>query len=138
MMLSGTEVRKNTTDSQVESIEPGFRWTKPSVVIANEANYSDGSCFAFDYQYLHMGKLIGMPVPGSCTFMTGETLPDGNLHWSVPSLGVKSKEGYYLENHQTEPDIQVNNLPGEITRGKDQQLEAAIWQLMKEIAPSTL
>lgn len=138
MMLSGTEVRKNTTDSQVESIEPGFRWTKPSVVIANEANYSDGSCFAFDYQYLHMGKLVGMPVPGSCTFMTGETLPDGNLHWSVPSLGVKSKEGYYLENHQTEPDIRVNNLPGEITKGKDQQLEAAIRQLMKEIASSTL
>lgn len=138
MMLSGTEVRRNTTDSQVESIEPGFRWTRPSVVIANEANYSDGSCFAFDYQYLHMGKLVGMPVPGSCTFMTGETLPDGNLHWSVPSLGVKSKEGYYLENHQTAPDIRVNNLPEEITKGKDQQLEAAIRQLMKEIGLSTL
>lgn len=138
MMLSGTEVRKNTTDSQVESIEPGFRWTKPSVVIANEANYSDGSCFAFDYQYLHMGKLIGMPVPGSCTFMTGETLSDGNLHWSVPSLGVKSREGYYLENHQTEPDIRVNNAPEEITKGRDQQLEAAIRELMKETAISTL
>jgi Tol biopolymer transport system component/C-terminal processing protease CtpA/Prc len=138
MMLSGTEVRKNTTDFQVESIEPGFRWTKPSVVIANEANYSDGSCFVFDYQYLHMGKLIGMPVPGSCTFMTGETLPDGNLHWSVPSLGVKSREGYYLENNQTEPDIRVNNAPEEIIKGRDQQLEAAIRQLMKETAPSTL
>ena len=142
MFLSGTEVRINTTDLLKESIEPGFRWTKPSVVIANEANYSDGSCFVFDYQYLHMGKLVGAPVPGSCTFMTGETLQDNNLHWSVPSLGVKSMEGYYLENHQTEPDIKVMNEPAETSQGKDRQLETAVMQLMKDTVtakrPSTL
>jgi Tol biopolymer transport system component/C-terminal processing protease CtpA/Prc len=142
MFLGGTEVRVNTTDRQAESIEPGFRWTKPSVVIANEANYSDGSCFVFDYQYLHMGKLVGMPVPGSCTFMTGETLQDNNLHWSVPSLGVKDMEGRYLENHQTEPDIAVMNEPVETSKGKDRQLEAAVKQLLEDTEtakrPSTL
>ncbi|CAL1520148.1 S41 family peptidase [Chitinophaga sp. MM2321] len=132
MFLSGREIRRNTTDNYQEGIEPGFRWTKPSVVIANEANYSDGHCFVFDYQYLHMGKLIGMPVPGSCTFMTGETLQDNSMHWSVPSLGVKSMEGYYLENHETEPDIRVMNTFEKVSKGEDQQLAEAVKQLLQE------
>lgn len=133
MFLSGSTTRLNATDQQVESMEPGFRWTKPSIVIANEANYSDGSCFVYDYQLLHMGKLLGMPVPGSCTFMTGETLQDNNMHWSVPSLGVKDKKGHYLENRQALPDIQVINEPGKTGSGRDQQLETAIDQLLKDI-----
>jgi tricorn protease len=100
-------------------------------VLANEANYSDGHCFVYGYQYLHLGKLVGMPVPGSCTFMTGESLQDNSLHWSVPSLGVKSMEGYYLENHQTEPDITVMNEFEKVSRGADQQLEEAVKQLIK-------
>ncbi|KAA2240733.1 peptidase S41 [Chitinophaga agrisoli] len=130
MFLSGQEILQNTTDSRLVGIEPGFRWTKPSIVLANEANYSDGHCFVFGYQYLHMGKLVGMPVPGSCTFMTGESLQDNSMHWSVPSLGVKSMEGYYLENHQTEPDIPVMNEFEKVSTGTDQQLQEAIKQLM--------
>ncbi len=130
MFLSGQEILQNTTDSRLVGIEPGFRWTKPSIVLANEANYSDGHCFVFGYQYLHLGKLVGMPVPGSCTFMTGESLQDNSMHWSVPSLGVKSMEGYYLENHQTEPDIPVMNEFEQVSTGTDQQLQEAIKQLM--------
>lgn len=131
MFLSGKEILRNTTDERIVGIEPGFRWTKSSIVLANEANYSDGHCFVYGYQYLHLGKLVGMPVPGSCTFMTGESLQDNSLHWSVPSLGVKSMEGYYLENHQTEPDITVMNEFEKVSRGEDQQLEEAAKQLME-------
>jgi C-terminal processing protease CtpA/Prc len=126
--LSGARTRMNGNDQFLTGIEPSFRWTKPSIVLAGEANYSDGHCFVYDYQYLHMGKLIGMPVPGSCTWMTGQSLLDPSLSFSVPTMGVKTNDGKYLENYQTEPDIRCMNEYGEVSKGRDQQLEEAIRQ----------
>lgn len=126
--LSGTKLRNNGNDQFLTGIEPSFRWTKPSIVLAGEANYSDGHCFVYDYQYLRMGKLIGMPVPGSCTWMTGQSLLDPSLSYSVPTMGVKTNSGKYLENYQTEPDIRCRNEYGEVSKGRDQQLEEAIRQ----------
>ncbi len=131
--LSGIKIRANTTDNFLKNNEPSSRWTKPSIVLANEANYSDGHCFAYDYQLLHMGKLIGMPIPGSCTWMTGQGLQDKSLSYSVPTLGVKTMDGSYLENYQTYPDILIMNEYGPVSKGYDQQLEAAIRELKKEL-----
>jgi tricorn protease len=46
----------------------------PASLLANEANYSDGHCYAYAYQDLKLGKLVGMPVPGTCTFAGWESL----------------------------------------------------------------
>ena len=131
--LTGKAYMYNANDLRVVSYEPTFRWNKPSIAIANEANYSDGHCFAFGYQDLKIGKLVGMPVPGTCTFAGWEQLQDGNLRWGVPPVGVKQMNGAYLENHQTVPDIQLMNEYNIVIKGKDQQLEAAINELMKSI-----
>jgi C-terminal processing protease CtpA/Prc len=133
MFLSGKKVRNNTTDHFLVNSEPSFRWTKPSIVLACEANYSDGQCFVHDYQVLKMGKLVGMPVPGSCTWMTGQTLVDNTMHFSVPTVGVKDLQGRYLENVSTQPDIQVMNEFDKVAAGQDQQLEAAIRELIKDL-----
>ncbi len=133
MFLSGKRLRDNATDSFLFSSEPLFRWTKPSIVLANEANYSDGHCFVYDYQFLQLGRTVGMPVPGSCTWMTGESLQDNTLSYSVPTLGVKMLNGKYMENYQTEPDIRVMNEYGVVNKGRDQQLEAAIDLLMADV-----
>lgn len=133
MFLSGSAFFDYTTDTRSSGFEPNFRWTKPSVTLANEANYSDGHCFAWAYQHLMIGPLVGMPVPGTCTFAGWETLGDG-LRWGVPGLGVKDQvSGRYLENWQTEPDIRVVNEPATAGQGRDQQLEAAIAELLKLI-----
>jgi C-terminal processing protease CtpA/Prc len=124
----------NTSDSRVWYYEPSFRWGKPSIALANESNYSDGHCFAFGYEDLKLGKLVGMPVPGTCTFAGWETLQDESMRWGVPPMGVKSvTTGGYLENHQTVPDIQLMNEYDKVSKGQDQQLEAAVNELMKEI-----
>ncbi|MDB4905979.1 MAG: tolB protein precursor, periplasmic protein [Gemmatimonadetes bacterium] len=133
MFLSGKRFFDYTTDTRSSGYEPNFRWTKPSVALANEANYSDGHCFAYEYRAQHLGPLIGMPTPGTCTFSGWETLQDG-LRWGVPGVGVKDAEtGKYLENLQTEPDIKVMNQYDVVGKGKDQQLEAAIAALLKII-----
>ncbi|MBS1605237.1 MAG: PD40 domain-containing protein [Bacteroidetes bacterium] len=133
MFLSGRRIRDNAAGTFRVSSEPSFRWNRPSVVLAGEANYSDGSCLVYDYQYLHMGKLVGMPVPGSCTFQTGESLQDNSLRWSCPSLGVRDLQGRYLEGRETEPDVRVMNAFGEVGAGRDQQLEEAVRVLLRDI-----
>ncbi|HEY0040956.1 MAG TPA: S41 family peptidase, partial [Flavisolibacter sp.] len=132
MFLSGKRFLDYTTDNRTVGLEPSFRWTKPSIALANEANYSDGHCFAYSYQDLKLGKLVGTPVPGTCTFAGWETLQDNTVRWGVPPLGVKSVTGKYLENWQTEPDVKVMNEYSKVSKGKDQQLEVAVQELLKE------
>ncbi|ALI97750.1 S41 family peptidase [Rufibacter tibetensis] len=133
MFLSGKMFLNYTTDNRAVGIEPAFRWTKPSIALANEANYSDGHCFAFSYVDLKLGKLVGMPVPGTCTFAGWESLQDNSVRWGVPPLGVKDVQGRYLENLQTEPDVKVMNEYELVSKGKDQQLEVAVQELLKEV-----
>lgn len=131
MFLSGKAFFDYTTDTRSTGYEPNFRWTKPSVSLANEANYSDGHCYAWAYKELNIGPLIGMPVPGTCTFAGWETI-EGGIRWGAPGMGVKdATTGRYLENWQTEPDIRVMNEFVPASRGQDQQLEAAIRELMR-------
>ncbi len=131
MFLSGKRFFDYTTDTRSNGFEPNFRWTKPSVSLANEANYSDGHCYAYAYKMLGIGPLVGMPVPGTCTFAGWEMLPDG-VRWGVPGVGAKdATTGKYLENLQTEPDIKLMNEYHVVITGKDQQLEAAVAELMK-------
>jgi C-terminal processing protease CtpA/Prc len=133
MFLSGKRFLDYTTDNRSVGLEPSFRWTKPSIALANEANYSDGHCFAYSYQDLKLGKLVGMPVPGTCTFAGWEALQDNSVRWGVPPLGVKSVGGKYLENWQTEPDVKVMNEYNKVSKGKDQQLEVAVQELLEEV-----
>jgi tricorn protease len=133
MFFSGRHFFEYTTDHRSSGYEPSFRWTKPSVTLAGEGNYSDGHCFAWAYQTLGLGPLIGMPVPGTCTFGGGQSLLDG-LGYGVPARGVKDAEsGRFLENWQTEPDIRVPNEPGVVDRGRDQQLERAVEELLARV-----
>ena len=101
--------------------------------MVNEANYSDGHCFACAYQDLGIGKLIGMPVPGTCSFAGWEMLQNGRVMWGSVPVSAKNKAGEWLENNQTIPEVQVKNMPGIIDNGRDQQLEAAVVELLKTI-----
>jgi tricorn protease len=133
MFFSGRHFFEYTTDTRSSGYEPNFRWTRPTVALAAEGNYSDGHCFAWAYKEMGIGPLIGMPVPGTCTFGGGNTLLDG-IGFGVPARGVKdAASGRFLENWQTEPDIEVRNEPGVVDRGRDQQLERAVQELMRRV-----
>jgi Tol biopolymer transport system component/C-terminal processing protease CtpA/Prc len=133
MFLSGKRFFNYTTDTRSTGFEPNFRWTKPSVAMANESNYSDGHCFAYAYKAQKIGPLVGMPTPGTCTFAGWESLEDG-IRWGVPGTGVKdATTGKYLENSQTVPDIVVRDDYDVAAKGRDQQLEAAVSALMNLI-----
>lgn len=133
MFLSGKKFLDYGTDNRLNGYEPNFRWTKPSISLANEANYSDGHCYAYMIKQSRVGQLVGMPVPGTCTFGGWEMLTSGDVRWGVPSVGCKDLNGNYLENAQTEPDILVSNEYEQVSNGIDQQLKAAVEALLKTI-----
>ena len=80
-----------------------------------------------------MGKLVGMPVPGTMTSVSWVTMQDESLIYGIPIIGYRLADGSYLENQQLEPDIMVANDPAVIVTGRDQQLEAAVKELLQEI-----
>jgi len=113
--------------------DPMTKWTKPSILLVNESNYSDAHGFPYAYQTLKIGKIVGMPVPGTMTAVWWETLQDNSLYFGIPQVGTKDANGNYLENHQLEPDYKVWNDFDKMAKGEDQQLEKAVDVLLKEV-----
>lgn len=132
MFFTGEKFLSYATEDRELGYEPTFRWTKPTLTMFNEANYSDGHCFACGYTDLNIGTTVGMPVPGTCSFAGWEMLPDGT-RWGAVPISAKNKAGEWLENNETRPDIEVKNMPGVIANGRDQQLERAVEELLKEV-----
>ncbi|RLE19299.1 MAG: peptidase S41 [Acidobacteria bacterium] len=109
------------------------KWTKPSIVIASEGNYSDAHCFPWAYHTLKLGKIVGMPVAGTCTFVWWERLQDSSLVYGIPNMAVESNSGTTLEGTQLEPDIRVMNEPAIVSTDRDQQLETAVEVMLSEL-----
>lgn len=112
---------------------PSRRWNKPSIMVQCEANYSNAHGTPWVYSHQKIGKLVGMPVPGTMTSVSWETLQDPTLVFGIPVIGYRLPDGSYLENSQLEPDIKVANSPETVVKGEDTQLKAAVDELLKEI-----
>jgi tricorn protease len=117
-----------------EGGEPQGKWFKPSTVVMNEANYSDAHTFPYAYRAKGIGPLIGMPVHGTSTSVWWETQIDPTMVFGIPMIAnIGIKEGRPLENFQLEPDIKVPNEYIPSLNGRDQQIEAAVKEMLKAI-----
>lgn len=110
------------------------KWNKPSCVLMSEGNYSDAFMFPYAYKELKIGKLIGMPVAGTGTAVWWERQIDGTLVFGIPMVSSwGSGETHYTENHQLEPDIMVTNNYNNVLSGEDEQLEAAVKEMLQTV-----
>ena len=112
---------------------PSRRYNKASIMITGEANYSNAHGTPWVYRYKKMGLIVGKPVPGTMTSVNWETLQDPTLYFGIPVVGYRKADGTYLENDQLEPDIDVENTKELVVTGRDEQLEAAVKALLKQI-----
>ena len=111
--------------------EPTGKWTKPSLVVISESNYSDAHLFPWVYRHLGVGKVLGMPVAGTGTAVWWETLQDDTLYFGIPQVGFRDEQGNFMETALIEPDYRVPNDPDKVSVGRDQQIEEAVKVLMK-------
>lgn len=132
MFFTGVPFITYATEAKVVGGEPTSRWTKPTLSLINEAQYSDGHCFSHGYKDLGIGTTLGMPTPGTCSFAGWEGLPNG-MAWGVVPVSAKDINGDWMENNPTIPDVVVKNRPEEIAAGRDEQLERAVEVLLEEV-----
>ena len=85
------------------------------------------------YQTLGMGKVVGMPVPGTMTSVNWVTMQNPLLFFGIPAVGYRTEQGDFLENKQLEPDVVVPLDYNRVLEGHDSQLEAAVRVLLEEV-----
>jgi C-terminal processing protease CtpA/Prc len=129
-LLSGKRYLEFLPRGQSLGWEPVGKWTKPSLVMISESNYSDAHLFPWTYRHLGIGKLLGMPVAGTGTAVWWETLQDSTVYFGIPQVGFRDENGQFMERALIQPDIRVPNDPALIAKGRDQQTEAAVKALL--------
>ena len=130
--LSGKKYFDVVPHGQYIGSQPFDKWIKPSIVVMGESNYSDAHLFPLAYKAKNVGLLVGMPVPGTGTFVWWENQIDPTLRFGIPMGCWRTLDGKCGENNQTEPDVRVANEPEVMTGGRNQRIEAAVRELMKK------
>ena len=59
-----------------------------------------------------------------------ESPSDSSLYFGNPELGLKDPEDVFMEKIRIDPDLLVINDPTALSQGRDQQLEAAVSELL--------
>lgn len=133
ILFSGEKYLEQVTQGRKNCDMPSRRYNKKSIMLVVESNYSNAHGTPWVYKHMKLGSIVGMPVPGTMTSVNWETMQDPTLYFGIPVIGYLTKEGYYLENTQLEPDILVDNDPNSVVSGEDKQLEAAVKELLRQI-----
>ena len=102
-------------------------------MLVNENDYSNAHGTPWVYQTQGIGKVVGMPVPGTMTSVNWVMLQDPSLVYGIPAVGYRTKDGRYLENLELKPDVQVELKPEQALNGEDSQLAAAVRELLKQL-----
>lgn len=109
-------------------------WMKPSIAICNENSYSNAEIFSHAYKHLGIGKLVGTPTNGSVISTGAKTLIDGSTvriprrGWYVKATNENQELGPAV------PDILIDNSIDYKAKGVDEQLKAAAYELLKQLA----
>ena len=133
VLFSGKKYLEQVVQGKVACEMPSRRYNKPSIMVVCESNYSNAHGTPWVYQTMGLGKVVGMPVPGTMTSVNWETLQDESMYFGIPVVGYRTKAGNYLENTQLEPDIKVRNEYEKAVQGIDQQIEVAVKTLLEDI-----
>ncbi|MDE6825455.1 MAG: peptidase S41, partial [Paramuribaculum sp.] len=133
VLFSGDKYLTQEIHGRKSSEMPSRRWNRPSIMLIGEANYSNAHGTPWVYKHKNLGKLVGMPVPGTMSSVNWVTMQDPTMIFGVPVVAFKTEEGNYLENTQLEPDIKVANDPVKSVEGEDAQLRVAVETLLRDI-----
>jgi tricorn protease len=106
----------------------------PTVLVINESSLSDAEDFTEGYRYLGLGKVVGTPTAGWIIYTSNQPLIDGSVV-RVPSVRIQGADGKDMELNPRPVDIRVERALGEGAAGKDSQLDTAVAELLKGLAP---
>jgi len=100
----------------------------PLVALTNESSGSDGDIFSHGFKLLGLGPLVGKRTWGGVVGIRSgrQALADGTVTTQPEFSFFFDDVGWRVENHGTDPDIEVDNAPHHYREGSDPQLERAV------------
>lgn len=98
----------------------------PKVMLIDESAGSGGDLLPWMFRKLGLGTLVGRRTWGGLVGILGyPVLMDGG-QVTAPNLAIWTDEGWIVENEGVPPDVEVEQWPAEVEKGRDPQLERAI------------
>ena len=113
---------------------PPVAHTGPKAMLINEWSGSGGDAFPHYFRLAGLGPLIGKRTWGGLIGISGapELVDGGSV--TVPTFAIYSPNGeWIIEGHGVEPDIEVEQNPAEMAKGRDPQLERAIQEVLRAL-----
>jgi len=99
----------------------------PVVALTNEHAGSDGDIFSHGFKLMGIGPLIGTRTWGGVIgIWPRHALVDGTQTTQPEYSFWFNDVGWGVENHGTDPQIEVDNAPQDAMAGRDRQLETAL------------
>ncbi|HKK22007.1 MAG TPA: S41 family peptidase [candidate division Zixibacteria bacterium] len=139
--LRRTVVAMGASRDRVSEPMPGDAPHAQMITLMNQYSCSDGDYFPYYFRAYKLGPLMGRRTWGGVIGISGFTpLLDGG-YYTVPSHGIYGLDGkWVMENEGVHPDIDVENTPTRLAERHDDQLDAAIKNVMDRLAkdPMTL
>ncbi len=119
---------------RIETVPDGTH-TGPKVCLINKYSASDGDLFPWRFREKNLGKLIGTRTWGGIVGISGPLPYMDGTDIRVPFFtNYDPKTGeWIIENHGVDPDIVIDNDPIKEWRGEDEQLDAAIKEVLEQM-----
>ncbi|MCB2230988.1 PDZ domain-containing protein [bacterium] len=113
---------------------PGSGVLAHMITLQNMYSCSDGDIFPYMFRQHDLGPLMGTRTWGGVVGIRGgKGLIDGG-YCTIPEFGIFSLDGQWVvENEGVSPDIVVEETPTRRAAGFDDQLDAAIANVMKRL-----
>ncbi len=106
----------------------------PMIAISNEYAGSDGDIGTHVFKLMGLGKVVGTTTWGGVVGINPKIKLLDNTTVTQPQFATWFKDVKYgLENHGTDPDIYIENMPQDFLNSKDVQLDTAINNILKEV-----
>ncbi len=107
----------------------------PKVMLINEMAGSGGDIFPFLFKQDKVGPLIGKRTWGAMlSAFNFEMIDGGSINVPDDAMYNPRTGEWIIENHGTDPNIEVELDPHLWRQGRDSQLEAAIAELKRQMA----
>lgn len=108
------------------------RYNLPIDMLCNEKSFSNAEIISHAFKTIGRGKLVGQQTYGGVISTGGTALIDGTFV-RLPFRGWYLMDGTDMENHGAVPDILVPQTPEAESANNDEQLHAAVDDLLKRV-----
>ncbi|MEN9358514.1 MAG: Tricorn protease protein [Verrucomicrobiota bacterium] len=109
-------------------------WSKPVIVLCNQNSFSNAEVFTHAIQVLKRGRVVGVPTAGG-VISTGSAKVLGAGTLRMPGRGwYRRDNGEDQELAGAVPDIIVWPWPGDLSTGRDVQLDKAVDLALEDAA----